>query len=74
MGQKGWIPYEWAPLGSRPSAIRDSRQDSVDLFGAICPDRQVGAAIIMPAANTEAMNEHLMPTAEIVDSSNDFRG
>ncbi len=31
----------------------------VYLFGAICPDRGVGAAVIMPAANTEAMNEHL---------------
>jgi hypothetical protein len=31
----------------------------VCLFGAICPDRAVGAAIIMPAANTAAMNEHL---------------
>ena len=29
------------------------------LFGAICPDRGVGAAIIMPAVNAEAMNEHL---------------
>ena len=29
------------------------------LFGAICPDRGLGAAIIMPTVNTEAMNEHL---------------
>ncbi len=59
VGQKGWISYQWAPIGSRPPAIRDNRHDSVYLFGAICPDREVGAAIIMPAANTEAMNEHL---------------
>jgi transposase len=39
--------------------IRDNRHDSVYLFGAICPSRRVGAAIIMPAVNTEAMNEHL---------------
>jgi hypothetical protein len=39
--------------------VRDNRHDSAYLFGAICPDRGVGAAIIMPAANTEAMNEHL---------------
>lgn len=59
VGQKGWIPYRWAPIGSRPPAVRDNRHDSVYLFGAICPDREVGAAIIMPAANTAAMNEHL---------------
>lgn len=39
--------------------VRDNRHDSAYLYGAICPDRGVGAAIIMPAANTEAMNEHL---------------
>ena len=39
--------------------VKDNRHDSVHLFGAICPARQVGAAIIMPAVNTEAMNEHL---------------
>ena len=39
--------------------VRDNRHDSVYLFGAICPARTVGAAIIMPAVNTEAMNEHL---------------
>jgi hypothetical protein len=29
------------------------------LFGALCAYRAVGAAIIMPAANSEAMSEHL---------------
>lgn len=39
--------------------LRDNRHDSAYLFGAICPARRVGAAIIMPAVNTGAMNEHL---------------
>jgi len=39
--------------------VRDNRHDSVHMFAAICADRGVGAAIIMPMANTEAMNEHL---------------
>ncbi len=39
--------------------VRDVRHDSAYLFGATCPDRGVGAAIIMPTVNTEAMNEHL---------------
>jgi hypothetical protein len=39
--------------------VRDNRHDSVYLFGAVCPDRETGAAIIMPAANSEAMAEHL---------------
>src|SRR5713226_7154979 len=59
VGQKGSLEYIWAPIGSRPLMVRDNRHDSAYLFGAICPARAVGAAIIMPAANAEAMNEHL---------------
>jgi hypothetical protein len=57
---KGSIAYVWGPFGSRPSMLRDNRHDSVHLFGAICPARGVGAGIIMPAVNIEAMNEHLI--------------
>ncbi len=39
--------------------MRDNRHDSAYLFGAVCPERAVGAAIIMPAVNSEAMAEHL---------------
>ena len=59
VGQKGSLEYIWAPIGSRPPMVRDNRHDSVYLFGAICPARGIGAAIIMPSVNTEAMNEHL---------------
>lgn len=59
IGQKGTLTYIWAPVGSRPAMVRDNRHDSAYLFGAICPGRAVGAAVIMPSANTEAMNEHL---------------
>jgi hypothetical protein len=59
VGQKGTHAYVWAPIGSCPLMVRDNRHDSVHLFGAICPARGVGAAIIMPAVNTEALNEHL---------------
>ena len=38
---------------------RDNRHDPAYLFGAICPARGIGAAIIMPGVNTEAMNQHL---------------
>ena len=59
VGQKGSLTYVWAPIGSCPLMVRDNRHDSAYLFGAICPARAVGAAVIMPAANAEAMNEHL---------------
>ncbi len=59
VGQKGTLEYTWAPVGSRPRAVRDNRHDSVYLFGALCAYRAVGAAVIMPAANSEAMCVHL---------------
>jgi hypothetical protein len=40
-------------------APRDRRYQWVHLFGAVCPERTIGAATIMPEVNTEAMNEHL---------------
>lgn len=39
--------------------LRDNRHTSAYIFGAICPERATGAAIIMPHVNAEAMNEHL---------------
>ncbi len=59
VGQKGGHAYVWAPRGTRPLMVRDNRHDSAYIFGAICPARGVGAAIITPSANTEMMNLHL---------------
>jgi hypothetical protein len=39
--------------------LRDRCYEWAYLFGAICPQRSTGAAIIMPEVNIEAMNEHL---------------
>ena len=49
----------WAERGSRPRAPRDQRYDWAYLFGAVCPARDVGAALVLPAADGEAMNLHL---------------
>jgi len=36
----------WAERGSRPSAPRDQRYNWAYLFGAICPARGTGAAVL----------------------------
>jgi putative transposase len=59
VGQQGTITRVWAKRGSRPRAARDRRYEWAYLFGAICPERSTGAAIIMPEVNIEAMDEHL---------------
>src|SRR6266567_4261324 len=50
------------PLGPerpRPGATHDQRTQSTYLFGAVCPERGTGAALVLPACNTEAMQLHL---------------
>jgi hypothetical protein len=66
IGQQGTITRVWAKRGSRPRAWRDRRYEWAYLFGAICPERSTGAAIIMPEVNVEAMNEHLAVISQSV--------
>jgi hypothetical protein len=66
IGQKNKITRRWAKRGTRPSAPRDQRTASTYIFGAICPQQGKGAALILPACNTEAMNLHLAEIAEMV--------
>src|SRR5215510_14426859 len=42
-----------------PRAAHDQRTQSTYLFGAVCPERGAGAALVLPACNCEAMQLHL---------------
>ena len=59
VGQKNKLTYRWARKGSRPRATHDQRTQSTYLFGAVCPERGAGAALVLPACNSEAMQLHL---------------
>jgi len=67
VGQQGTLTYVWADKGSQPAALRDQRRQSAYLFGAVCAvaeqrsqrDRGVGAALVLPHANADAMSLHL---------------
>ena len=56
----------WARKGTRPRMKRDQRHASAYIFGAVCPARDVGAALVMPYVNIEAMNLHLIEIAKEV--------
>jgi DDE superfamily endonuclease len=66
VGQKNKITRRWAKRGTRPIAPRDQRTASTYIFGAVCPHEGKGAALILPACNTEAMNLHLVEIAKAV--------
>lgn len=59
VGQQGSLTYVWAEKGSRPRLPRDQRYKWTYIFGAVCPARGVGAALILPHVNIYAMNLHL---------------
>src|SRR6266849_6215577 len=59
VGQKNSLVYQWAKKGTRPRQPKDQRYENAYLFGAVCPSRDTGVAIIMPQSDTEAMQAHL---------------
>jgi putative transposase len=59
LGQKNGRTRIWARTGTRPRLSADQRYRNAYLFGAICPRRGKGAALMLPFANTPAMQMHL---------------
>ena len=59
VGQKNKLTYTWARRGARPRLIHDQRTPSTYLFGAICPERGAGAALVLPRCNTSMMQMHI---------------
>src|ERR1700737_1493277 len=66
VGQKNGLVYQWAKKGSRRRQPKDQRYENAYLFGAVCPSRDTGVAVIMPNADTEAMQKHVDEIARAV--------
>jgi hypothetical protein len=67
VGQKNLITRRWARRGTRPRAPHDQRTKWAYIFGAICPKLGKGAALVMPFADTAAMQAHLEEISGAVD-------
>lgn len=66
IGQKNGQVRIWARKGTRPRLPADQRYENTYLFGAICPKRGTEAALVLPKANTEAMQLHLNEISKYV--------
>lgn len=66
VGQKNGIVYQWAPRGTRPRQPKDQRYENAYIFGAICPQRGVGAALVLPYADAQSTTLHLAEISRTV--------
>jgi len=66
IGQKNGQVRIWAKQGTRPRLPADQRYGNTYLFGTICPKRGTGAALVLPKANTQAMQLHLNEISKYV--------
>lgn len=68
VGQKGTVTRVWAIKGTRPRVIRQQQFEYAYIFGAVCPERDMGVGLVMPVVNSEAMKMHLeLISAQVAD-------
>jgi transposase len=59
LGQQGTTTKVWAPRGSRPTAVKQTRYEWVYLYAAVEPLTGESAALLAPNVNTGTMNAFL---------------
>ena len=66
VGQKGGVTHVWYQKGVRPRGVRQQGFSSAYLFGAVCPERGEGVALVLPEVSTAAMDLFLAELARAV--------
>ena len=55
-GQQGTLTRVWAPVGSRPRAVKQTQYDYLYVLGAVCPSTGNTAGLLAPHLNTDVVN------------------
>lgn len=58
-GQQGTLTKMWAPRGTRPTAVKQTKYEWVYLYGAVEPATGESTALLAPYVNTPTMNVFL---------------
>jgi len=64
IGQQGSLSRVWSEKETRPRVIRQRQFLSTYIFGAVCPDRDIGCALVFPQGNTGMTQIHLDQISE----------
>ena len=67
-GQQGTLTNVWAPRGSRPTAVKQTRYEWVYLYAAVEPTTGESVALLAPNVNTGTFNVFLKMLAAEVKS------
>jgi transposase len=59
VGQQGSLSRVWATKGTRPRVVRQRQFLNTYIFGACCPEKDKGCALILPECCTGMMQLHL---------------
>ena len=69
VGQKGRLTHVWYQKGVRPHGVRQQGFASAHLFGAVCPARGEGVALVLPEVSTAAMDIFLAELSRAVPAA-----
>jgi len=59
LGQQGTLTRKWAPTGSRPTAVKQTKYEWIYLYAAVEPASGESVALLAPNANTGTFNVFL---------------
>src|SRR4051794_34052360 len=66
VGQKGRLTHVWYQKGGRPRGVRQQGFSPAYLFGAVCPERGEGVALVLPEVSTAATDVFLAELSRAV--------
>jgi transposase len=55
-GQQGTVTRVWAPVGSRPRAVKQTQYGNLYVLAAVCPRTGNSAGLLAPKLNTDTVN------------------
>ncbi len=68
IGQQGTLTNVWAPRGSRPAAVKQTRYEWAYLYAAVEPATGFSSALLAPHVDTATMNAFLKILSGEIDA------